>query len=126
MEFRFSGGVINDNMTRSFFTNNFLSREEVHMAKKKAPAKKTTKTTKKAAPAPKKYVCSTCGAVTTSKGHLCTPVVLDKAYKCEYCGIVVGNPRHVCQPKAVKLSYVCDACGRVAAKKTELCRPVKI
>ena len=65
----------------------------------------------------KKYVCSTCGVVTTSKGHLCTPVVLEKSYTCEYCGAVVGNPRHVCKPKIRKMSYFCDACGRVAAKK---------
>ena len=93
--------------------------------RKGVSAKKTRKVTpaKKAAPAKKGYICSTCGLVTASKGHLCSPVMVDKAYSCEYCRAVVGNPRHVCKPKAVKFSYVCDACGRVAAKKTELCMP---
>jgi DNA-directed RNA polymerase subunit RPC12/RpoP len=59
--------------------------------KKTSPKRKTSKK--------KEYVCSTCGAVTASKGHLCTPVILDKAYSCDYCGTVVSNPRHICKPK---------------------------
>ena len=72
------------------------------------------------------YKCSTCGAVTTTKGHLCTPVVMDKSYSCDYCGKTVGNPRHVCKPKAVKMAFYCDGCGRTAAKKSEVCSPKKI
>jgi len=74
----------------------------------------------------KKYVCSTCGAVSTAKGHLCTPVSAEKAYSCQYCGSLVSDPRHICKPKVDKIEHSCDLCGRVAAKKTELCRPTKI
>ena len=55
-----------------------------------------------------KHMCSTCGIVTTPKGHLCTPVIVDMAYKCDYCGNVTDNPRHVCKPKAEKISFVRD------------------
>ena len=75
---------------------------------------------------PRRYICSTCGIVTTAKGHLCSPVALDKAVKCEYCGVLAGNARHVCKPKAAKIGYVCDACGRMAVRKTEICVPKKI
>jgi hypothetical protein len=42
------------------------------MATKKTATRKKA-AVKKKAPAKKKYVCRTCGAVTTTKGHLCTP-----------------------------------------------------
>ena len=74
----------------------------------------------------KKYICATCGAVAASKGHLCTPVISDKAFSCEYCGALASDPRHLCKPKMEKLSYVCEGCGRVAAKKSEVCKPKKI
>ena len=73
-----------------------------------------------------KYICSTCGATAASKGHLCAPVISDKAFSCEYCGAVAGDPRHVCKPKVEKFSYVCEGCGRVAVKKSEVCKPKKI
>ncbi len=82
--------------------------------------------TKKERTMKKKYICSTCGATAAGKGHLCTPVISNKAFSCEYCGTVVGDPRHVCKPKVEKLSYVCEGCGRVAVKKSEVCKPKKI
>jgi len=72
------------------------------------------------------YACATCGIISTTKGHLCTPRTLDKAYKCEYCGALVANARHVCKPKVEHLSYVCDVCGRLGDAKGAVCVPRKI
>lgn len=72
------------------------------------------------------YKCRTCGLVTTMKGHLCTPITLDKVYTCEFCGVQATDPRHVCKPKIEKLNYVCNLCGRVSAKRTEVCSPKKV
>lgn len=74
------------------------------------------------------YSCSTCGLVTTSKGHLCSPVPVSslKVVKCGYCGEVSTDPRHVCQPKLVTLKFFCENCGRLANTKGMLCRPKAI
>jgi len=71
------------------------------------------------------HVCSTCGKVTTKKGHLCTPVPIEDATLavCEYCGMTATDPRHVCFPKRVELSYFCESCGRVATTRSLLCKP---
>ncbi len=71
------------------------------------------------------HVCSTCGKVTTKKGHLCTPVPIQDATLavCEYCGMTATDPRHVCFPKRVELSYFCESCGRVATTRSLLCKP---
>ncbi|MEK6577121.1 MAG: hypothetical protein AABZ05_05935, partial [Nitrospirota bacterium] len=91
-------------------------------SKKKVSTKKQTSAIKQAS-APETYVCYTCGRVSTSSGHLCAPIVTDKALSCEYCGKVVSNPRHICKPKAIEIAYHCEMCGRTATKKEELCMP---
>ena len=75
----------------------------------------------------KQYVCETCGAVTTAKGHLCNPVPLTgKSACCSLCGKPADNARHICEAKKAELSYVCDKCGRVATTKSLLCSPKRI
>lgn len=89
-------------------------------AAKAAPAKKTA--------APKQtYVCASCGAVTTAKGHLCAPVPLEgKSACCDKCGKPIENARHICEAKKEDLKFVCDKCGRVATTRSLLCSPKKI
>ena len=74
------------------------------------------------------HVCTSCGKVTTKKGHLCTPVpIQDSSLSvCEYCGTVASDPRHICFPKRVDLTYFCESCGRVATTRSLLCKPKAI
>ena len=72
-------------------------------------------------PSSRANVCSTCGKVTTKKGHLCTPVDT-KTDVCEFCGQVSPDPRHICFPKKLELKYYCAACGRVALTRSLLCK----
>lgn len=74
------------------------------------------------------YTCKTCGLVTTSKGHLCspTPVTSLKVARCGYCGEVSSDPRHVCQPKLVALKFFCENCGRLSNSRSMLCRPKSV
>lgn len=67
------------------------------------------------------YTCTTCGKVSTQKGHLCAPT--DKQFTCELCGAESVDPRHICFPKLEKLRYVCGTCGRVAVSSSHLCTP---
>ncbi len=70
------------------------------------------------------YTCSTCGKVSTKKGHLCAPS--DSQFVCEFCGAEAVDPRHLCFPKVGQLRYVCEACGRVAVSRSQLCAPRQI
>ena len=76
----------------------------------------------------KSYMCTTCGRITTKKGHLCTPLVVEdtKLAICEYCGVIATDPRHVCFPKRLDLKYYCENCGRIATTKSLLCTPRSI
>ncbi len=103
--------------------------------KTKAPGKKSAGSTRgKSAKAKtmqtvakkKLYTCSTCGRVTTEKGHLCFPVMATRSYSCDYCGMMSTNSRHICKPMANKIKFFCDTCGRVAGEKVSLCRPKEI
>ena len=79
------------------------------------------------APEKKQYVCKTCGAVTTTKGHLCNPVPLaGKNACCDKCGKPAENARHICEAKKADLKFVCDKCGRVATTRSLVCSPKKI
>ena len=69
------------------------------------------------------YKCSSCGATTAKKGHLCAPAAVEKAYVCEYCGEASENPRHVCSPMLADIKFSCENCGRVSTKKSALCQP---
>ncbi|MDD5137381.1 MAG: hypothetical protein PHG72_01025 [Candidatus Omnitrophica bacterium] len=75
---------------------------------------------------PSEYLCVSCGAPTTSKGHLCTPMNIAGTSRCGFCGGVLENLHHFCKPKAEKPSFVCACCGRTSASETELCHPIKI
>ena len=74
------------------------------------------------------HICSSCGKVTTQKGHLCTPVPIQSSSLavCDYCGTVASDPRHICFPKRVDLTYFCESCGRVATTRSLLCKPKTI
>ncbi len=75
---------------------------------------------------PKQTTCPTCGAVTTSTGHLCHPFTPSTPYVCEYCGVETTDPRHMCYEQVEHLTYQCIHCGRLAAKAESLCHPKKI
>ena len=72
------------------------------------------------------FSCKTCGKTAPESGHLCTPVVPEKAVVCDYCGDTASDPRHVCAPKVSALKYSCGSCGRVAVSKDDLCSAEKI
>lgn len=92
-----------------------------------AKAKKTKKQTKAAgASKPTIYACSTCGKVTKTRSHLCSPTKIEKAYVCRHCGISTSDPRHVCAPMVAEMKYVCDNCGRVTPFRGAVCKPKPI
>ena len=71
------------------------------------------------------YKCTTCGATSTERGHLCAPVDTRSMYTCDCCG-TQSDARHICRPKLAKLQYQCGQCGRVAVNDYDLCKPKKI
>ncbi len=73
----------------------------------------------------KTYKCTTCGAMSAERGHLCAPKEAKSVYACDYCG-AQGDARHMCKPKLTKLQYQCESCGRVAVDNYDLCKPKKI
>ncbi|MGR3218983.1 MAG: hypothetical protein ACUZ8H_04075 [Candidatus Anammoxibacter sp.] len=72
------------------------------------------------------YSCKTCGKISTSRGHLCTPIQQEEKIVCGHCGDAESDLRHVCAPKVSSLKFSCGTCGRVAVTETDLCSPVEI
>ena len=69
------------------------------------------------------YTCSTCGKVTKTLSHLCSPTEADQVYVCRYCGASTGDPRHVCAPMVAEMKYACKNCGRVTPFRGAVCQP---
>ncbi len=72
------------------------------------------------------YTCKTCGNISSSKGHLCSPIPQEKTTVCMICGKIDCNAEHVCSPKVLQVKYSCKNCGRSSIAKNVLCSPVKI
>ena len=64
--------------------------------------------------------------MSTSRGHLCSPIPQSETVSCGHCGEVESNLRHICEPKVSNLKYSCGTCGRTAVKENQLCSPEKI
>ncbi|MGR3177091.1 MAG: hypothetical protein ACUZ8E_03425 [Candidatus Anammoxibacter sp.] len=71
------------------------------------------------------YTCKSCGNISTSKQHLCSPIPQEKTVVCNSCGKIDCNPRHICSPNELRFKYSCDSCGKTAVSKNHLCTPVK-
>ena len=71
------------------------------------------------------FECATCGIVTESKSHLCTPVKLEG--KGDYCGQPIGRKTALmCAGETGRLDYQCGNCGRTAEQSDLVCAPKKM
>lgn len=70
------------------------------------------------------YVCTTCGKVAESPGHLCSPC--DEASSCCACGVSAASERHSCQNEPIKAQFICADCGMVSERQGQLCNPEPI
>jgi len=85
----------------------------------------TAKKKKAKAARPKRvavYTCSTCGKVTKTRSHLCSPTKAEQVYVCRYCGLSVGDPRHVCAPMVAEMKYACKNCGGITPFRGAVCQ----
>lgn len=67
------------------------------------------------------YICTTCGAVAESPGHLCSPCDDASGFGCP-------KPRkddegHACRDHALPTLFSCATCGRVTEERQHLCNP---
>ncbi len=67
------------------------------------------------------HVCTTCGKIAESPGHLCSPC--DETSVCGICGIPATSARHVCQNETTTARFVCGDCGMVSENRGQLCNP---
>lgn len=70
------------------------------------------------------YICTTCGAVAESPGHLCSP--RDGTTSCTFCGTKTTEKRHMCRDNLATVQYFCSNCGQVAEERGYLCHPEPI
>ena len=97
------------------------------MATKRKTALKKTSPTKNATESKAAtFTCKTCGRVTQSREHLCSPQKTQEAYICTYCGATSGNAKHICSPMLADMKYFCKFCGRVTPFRGAVCQPAEI
>ncbi len=68
------------------------------------------------------YECGTCGVVTESKDHLCSP--REVSGKEDYCGSALETS-DMCSTMVQTLEYECGTCGRPAEQAELVCNPAK-
>jgi predicted RNA-binding Zn-ribbon protein involved in translation (DUF1610 family) len=99
-----------------------INERRIFMAK--STRNRNTRTARRRKPAV--YSCTTCGKVTKTRSHLCSPVKAEQTYICRYCGTSTGDPRHVCAPMVTEMKYACRNCGRVTPFRGAVCQPKPI
>jgi hypothetical protein len=68
------------------------------------------------------YECGTCGVVTESQSHLCSPRPVSG--KEDYCGTTLETSE-MCGTMVQTLEYECGTCGRPAEQAELVCNPAK-
>lgn len=71
----------------------------------------------------KRYECKTCGVISETRDHLCSPKRVDSLEA--YCG-TAGDASAMCDSIRKTAEYTCSTCGRSAESAAMVCDSIKL